>query len=257
MLVYFYLFFKSYAFWVINQFPYEIKIWINIKILITGIRKPVVKTIYELAGKTSERYLRSHVSQFQLGGPGIVVIIDTYPDVYSNIISEQYTCTSRPILCIAEVKVIILVIPKQINYEIFLQNVPTNFWLESLDRYDSSDPTDMDYINDRALRIVQQVVAPGSVIVSNLNTTVCAYRHLLALKHYYPIIVTTDGVSRHDTPLQSLMGNLQVIWKPILDICEEAQGYSMGKVQQFLFQHVWRQRFGNTSFQILLNQLTQ
>lgn len=114
----------------------------------------------------------------------------------------------------------------------------------------------MDCINDKALRIVQQIVLPGSILVANLNSTVCSFYHLQALQHYYPTIVSTDGISRHDNPLQSLVSNLGVIWRPAWIVCEEALCYTHEEVQQFLIRQLFRQRFGSESFQTLLNELS-
>lgn len=137
------------------------------------------------------------------------------------------------------------------------QSIPTRFWFEALDRYSQRAAVEqMDCINEKALRIVQEIVLPGSILVANLNSTICSFYHLQALQHYYPTIVSTDGVSRHDTPLQDLFHNLEVIWKPALLVCEEAECYTHEEVQQFLVRQLFRQRFGNESFQTLLNELS-
>lgn len=123
-----------------------------------------------------------------------------------------------------------------------------------LDRYDVSNFAEMDYINDRALRIVQQVVHPGSIIVGNPKTAICSYYDLVALCNYYPVIVSTEAVSKHDTALQSLVDNLQVIWNPIVEVCQQAQNRSVGEVQGFMYRYMWRQRYRDQSFQELLRQ---
>lgn len=139
----------------------------------------------------------------------------------------------------------------------YFQNIPTRFWFEALDRYSTKASTEqMDCINEKALRIIQQIVLPGSIIVANLNSTICSFYHLQALQHYYPTIVSTDGVSRHDSALQSLVSNLGVIWRPAWIVCEEALCYTQDEVQQFLVRQLFRQRFGSESFQTLLNELS-
>lgn len=85
-----------------NIFVFFIKI---IFYFLTGIRKQVIKVIYSIASKTAEKYIKSHLTEFKLGGPGIVVLIETYPDANSSINPQPYTSNTRPILCIAEIKV--------------------------------------------------------------------------------------------------------------------------------------------------------
>lgn len=72
----------------------------------------------------------------------------------------------------------------------------------------------------------------------------------------YPVIVSTVDLLRHDSPLQSLAANLQVIWRPALKVCEEAQYYRHAEVNVFLARYLFCQLFGKQTFEMLLNQLT-
>lgn len=137
-----------------------------------------------------------------------------------------------------------------------LQNIPTRFWFQSLEHYHKTSPEQIECVNEAALKIVQQIVLPGSVVVANMHTTICSFDTLKALHHYYPTIVSTDAVARHNNAIQSLFHNLELIWEPALAVCQVAQSYPYSEVQAFLVRHIWRQRFGSESFEMLLNQLT-
>lgn len=69
------------------------------------MKKPVARTVYNIASNSARNYIRRNISHFRLGGPGVVVLVDTFPDIHSNIEQQEYTGKSRLILCIAEVKV--------------------------------------------------------------------------------------------------------------------------------------------------------
>lgn len=72
---------------------------------ILDIKRPIAKTVYNIASTSAKNFIRKHTSQFQLGGPGIVVLVDTFPDINSNIGPHEYNGKSRLVLCIAEIKV--------------------------------------------------------------------------------------------------------------------------------------------------------
>lgn len=68
-------------------------------------------------------------------------------------------------------------------------------------------------------------------------------------------MVGTDDLQRHDNPLQTLDANLEVIWQPALTVCEEAQFCRHAEVTPFLARYLFCQRFGEKTFEMLLNQL--
>lgn len=72
--------------------------------IIIDIKKAVAKSVYNVASNSARDFIRRNISEFRLGGPGIVVLVDTFPDIHSNIGSQEYNSRSRLILCIAEVK---------------------------------------------------------------------------------------------------------------------------------------------------------
>lgn len=97
---------------------------------------------------------------------------------------------------------------------------------------------------------------PGSVLVGNAHTTICSYNVLKRLQHHYPIIVSAQDLQKHDNPLHSMIRNLEVIWKPALEVCEEAQFSKHSDVPQYLAHYLFCQRFGTQTFEVLLNQLS-
>lgn len=105
-----------------------------------------------------------------------------------------------------------------------------------------------------ALTIVQKVVLPGSILVTNVNSKICSYNILLSLKHLYPIIVTKNSLEKHDY-LNQLSYNLETVWRPGLQIIEDSQYYPLSEVQNYLINAVCRQRFGNNSFEMLIKQM--
>lgn len=109
--------------------------------------------------------------------------------------------------------------------------------------------------NDTALETIQQFVRPGSVLVVNLTTAVCSYEVLQSLRHLYPLIVTYEGLQRHDSQLQSALNNLETIWEEALGICEEAQYFTRLKMKFFLCNRMWVRKFGEDAFEMLLEQL--
>lgn len=128
--------------------------------------------------------------------------------------------------------------------------------MQLLDRYsNNSSEQILNNVNTSALQIIQEIVNPGSILVTNLNTKICSYKTLQSLKHLYPVIVTVEGLKRHDS-MNKLLDNLETIWKPCLDICEEAQYFcSCSRIQNFFINELWRQQFGNESLETLLNQM--
>lgn len=72
--------------------------------IIVDVKRTVAKTVYNIASNSARSFIRSNISEFRLGGPGIVVLVDTFPDIHSNIAPQEYNSKSRLILCIAEIK---------------------------------------------------------------------------------------------------------------------------------------------------------
>lgn len=61
--------------------------------------------MYKICVSTAMKYMQSHISEWRIGGPQIIVIVDVYPDGYKKFSDRETIRTSHPILCIAEVKV--------------------------------------------------------------------------------------------------------------------------------------------------------
>lgn len=125
-----------------------------------------------------------------------------------------------------------------------------------MERYSKTAKEQIENINTHTLKIVQNIVLPGSVLVGNKQTTICSYDTLKSLQYMYNAIVSTEELLRHDNPLQSLCANLEVIWNPAAKLCEEAQYCRHSEVATFLAQYLFCQRFGKQTFEMLLNQLS-
>jgi len=93
-------------------------------------------------------------------------------------------------------------------------------------------------------------------LVTRLDSTLCSYYDLQNLKHFYPTIVSIDGLALHDSNYQTVRTNLESIWKLALNVCEEAQFFSYDQVPNFLISQMWHSRFGNEAFETILNRLT-
>lgn len=108
----------------------------------------------------------------------------------------------------------------------------------------------------RALDIIEKVVKPGSIIVSNLNSSLCSFYALQGLKHLYPIIVSVDSLERHNTVDQNVLNNLKEIWKDAISICDYAQSNIQNEVHSSLINFMWSRKFGTEAFEVLLNQMS-
>lgn len=83
-----------------------VNVYVN-SYLILGLRKQVVNSVYRMCATVSTNYIKTHPSDWQLGGPNVIVIIDVYPEGCKKFDPEHYvTKNTVPILCIAEAKVI-------------------------------------------------------------------------------------------------------------------------------------------------------
>lgn len=70
----------------------------------TGIKTRAVKLLYNVVSAAARKHLKSQQTNKKIGGPGTIVIIDTYPEGCTN--DSRPNQANRPILCIAEIKVI-------------------------------------------------------------------------------------------------------------------------------------------------------
>lgn len=70
-----------------------------------GVKKQTINFIFKICTNTAQKYIQSHLSSWKIGGPQVIVVIDTYPEGYQKFIENEIERTVHPILCIAEVKV--------------------------------------------------------------------------------------------------------------------------------------------------------
>ncbi|KAJ8918881.1 hypothetical protein NQ315_011173 [Exocentrus adspersus] len=199
-----------------------------------GVNNSTVEELYIRSASVAERYMTSNIKEWQIGGPGIIVLVDTYPEGCAN---TSLTRMSRPILCLSEVK-----------------TMPQKYWLEALDRYSNLDT--LSYLKQHILRIVQTIVRPGSILITPHTSTLCCYSDFEQLQVLYPIIVTTEELAKHNTDQQNVFTNLETIWKEVLNICEEAQFYCTSYIDLFLRSRMWALVYGNESFERLLYQIS-
>lgn len=136
-----------------------------------------------------------------------------------------------------------------------LQDLPPKYWFQILDRYKSNNSGQVKRANHTCLETIQKFVKPRSILVVNLNAHVCSYDILQSLRHLYPVIVTTEGLQRHDSPFTNVMDNLKTIWEGALTICEEAQYFGPKKMKYFITSQMWTRKFGDKAFEMLLEQM--
>lgn len=210
--------------------------FLQLKCSFTGIKRAVVNSVYKKCAEVSNNYIKHNLIQWQIGGPNVIVIIDTYPEGCKKFKSfeAEYNRNSLSILCLAEAK-----------------EIPPRYWFHILDK-NIKNKEEQENI---ALQTIYQIVKPGSILITNLDSKVCSYESLQCLKHIYPVIISTDGLQRHDNEYQKIFVNLETIWKPALNICDYAHGNIVSEVQNFLTHELWVQNFGSQSFEILLNQM--
>lgn len=204
--------------WCKDMAPEELVDILNVKV-------HVVKRLYQTCSQIAEGYVRTHKNDWKLGGPGVIVIIDLYPDGCAKVSGsnpEYQNNNPTQILCIAEAK-----------------TIPTNYWFHVM------LSSDDEAAREEALRVVRNMVKPGSVLVADPNAKVCSYNDLLACKEY-PTIVSIQDLMRHNKPDSTILQNLETIWDPAVRICEEAQYYSQQEVQSYLYNMMWRRRYSRT-----------
>lgn len=167
----------------------------------------------------------------------MVVLVDTYPEGCSNYCRPSRG-NHRPIFCLTEIK-----------------DIPPKCWFEALDRFSGKNENQVKLIKEHNLKVIQEIVLPGSILVCRLNSTLCSYYDLQSLKHIYTII-SVEGLSRHDSYEQTIFDNLDTIWKFSFDVCEAAQSFPYEQVSNFLISQMWQSRFGDEAFEMLVNRLT-
>ncbi|XP_018318805.1 uncharacterized protein LOC108732471 isoform X2 [Agrilus planipennis] len=203
---------------------------------ILNVRKHVVISTFNLCSRIANSFIEKHKAEWQLGGPGVIVLVLVYPEGCAEFTKTTSSSSSHtPILCLAEVK-----------------DVPPRYWFHSLNRYYTTDQEEL--ANKTAMETIRKIVRPGSILVCNYFSSVCSLQSLQPLRDSYPTIVSTLILSQFDNERVILSKNLETIWATALRICEEAQLCNLSEVPDFLINQMWRQRFGSESFEVLINQ---
>nr|CAI5842579.1 unnamed protein product [Callosobruchus analis] len=203
--------------------------------LMLGVKRPVVSMLYKKAGLVAQKYITYNTSEWTVGGPGKIVLVDTYPEMC---LGSTETREPKPILCIAEVK-----------------TFPQKYWFELLQPYRRTNQEHLQLVRKHILSSVKRIVAPGSILIVPSTSILCGYEDFLDLKYLYPLIISTDDLGRHDDQHRTISGILDIIWREAVNICEEAQGYGHELISQYIIGRMWRQRYGNNAFEMLVYQL--
>ncbi|KAK9877014.1 hypothetical protein WA026_016041 [Henosepilachna vigintioctopunctata] len=202
---------------------------------ILDVKKTIIAGLYHLAGKTAEKYIKSNIAQWQIGGPGVIVLVDTFPEGCTS----DTRFSNRPILCLAELK-----------------NKPPTLWFQALERNTRNQLETRRLNQIKCLEVIQLIVHHESIVVARRNSTLCSYEDLKQIENKFKLVVSNEGLSRHDSQDQRLFDNLTVIWREALDVCMAAQYYHHSLVQSFLFGYMWRKRFKQESYHYLLNEIS-
>lgn len=78
------------------------------KFFVIGVRQQVVNSVYKKCATIAKDYISRHISQWQLGGPDVIVIIDIYPEGCKKFNMDDCVAPEgiiTPIICFAEAKV--------------------------------------------------------------------------------------------------------------------------------------------------------
>ncbi|XP_034941779.1 uncharacterized protein [Chelonus insularis] len=222
-----------------------------------NIKEHVVKKVYERCGQVAEFFVKSHPEEFQLGGPGVILLVDEFPGgIMSDTIPDNIVTTkkrnnnSHTILCITEAS-----------------QLPPRMWLHVIqalpepmqkNKNDETTKHRCGMVEEALKEIVQQVL-PGSYLVTNTRARCCNYESLQELKQYG--VFSIEYLQKFDGPdTNKLLNNLATIWQTGVAICEEIQESTRPMSQQIIATNLWKQRFGSvssTAFQYMLNHIVE
>ncbi|KAK0095432.1 hypothetical protein PV326_008397 [Microctonus aethiopoides] len=220
------------------------------------VKEHVVKKVYERCGQVTESYVKTHPEDFQIGGPGVVLIVDEYPgglmateSTTDVLITKKRNNNFHSILCIAEASL-----------------VPPRMWLhmmksmpEPLPKNDNNNCEQKCGMVEEAMKEISQQVLPGSDLIANNCARCCNYESLQDLKQYR--VYSVEQLQKLDKSYgNNLMSNLATIWQIGVAICEEIQESPHSVGQQIISSYLWRQRFGSvpsTAFQYMLNHIAE
>lgn len=137
-----------------------------------------------------------------------------------------------------------------------MKSLPQKYWLEPLQSWDTSNPTEMKKIRQKVLDSILRVVKMDSVLVlpkkSVMSFDDCMdvlFEHYISVKYmddlYNKIILSSE-----ERPLKEI---LNTIWEIPLTICEQAQYFNPDYIGQFLVKHVWNEMTEKDSFIMLIS----
>lgn len=223
-----------------------------------GIKEHVVKKVYERCDKVVESYVQKHPEEWILGGPGSIIIVDEFPggymteNIFDNTNNRKRNNNSHSILCIAETNLsfgIPVVQPRIWLHMIKANPVPTK-----MDENDTFTKSKCGMVEEALSEIVKHV-ARGSYIVANGRARCCNYESVKELNQYH--VISVEYLQKFDTNGLKLTSSLETIWQTGIEICEEVQDATRSVGKNIIANYLWRQRFGISPFQTILNHIAE
>lgn len=127
--------------------------------------------------------------------------------------------------------------------------------MEPLESPKQNNLVQKNIVSEHILNTISKIVQAGSILIIPSKSKLCSQEDFKTLGHLYPLIVTTEDLSRHDNAEQNLFENLDTIWKEVIEICSEVQYYTSENIRQYIIGHMWRRKYGQNSFERLVYNL--
>ncbi|XP_077296303.1 uncharacterized protein LOC143918336 [Arctopsyche grandis] len=193
-----------------------------------GLKKQVVCGIYDKI----ERAVYGR-PLYQLGGFGIVLLVDLYPDFVDELYpvsskNDSAIKTQHKILCLADTN-----------------EIPTRYWLHVINGSFSfpseNNNTTFKKMNmcDETLHVIEKFALPGGLCAIGGGVHLTSLRENLRSSSMFEGVITMNHLTTHsNVDMQTFMINR--IWNPIIRLCEAAQDLPKNKIQSYLSCALWR-----------------
>ncbi|KAJ8681214.1 hypothetical protein QAD02_017001 [Eretmocerus hayati] len=210
----------------------------------------LVKKVYEKLEKVAETFVKTHLDDWILGGNGNILIVDEYPGGYmtENLLNtpvpkKRNNNNSHTVLCLAEIE---SECPRKIPPRMWMHIIQAN--PQPLPSKNSKNPKPEGKCGmvEEALNEIRAHAKPGSYLIANKRARSCSYESLKELKDYH--VISIEDLQMYDTPGKSeLLSDLETIWQTGIGICEDIQETTKTSAVQYLYVHLWRQKFATSS----------
>lgn len=199
-----------------------------------GIEQTTVMNIFLIAGLAAQRHIKKHISQWKIGGPGIIVLIDTFPETYfgANRISN------RPILCLAELK-----------------GFPLTIVFHPLQTDSRNEQDTEQKIKANCQTIIRDFVHPESAVVARRNATYCSYEDILSNQPQFNVLASDEGLLKHESVGRNLQTILSTIWEEAVYICMTAQYLPDHLMKSFLVSQMWKNKYSHRAQSLILTEI--